>query len=386
MHPEIEKAQREIADGFNNKPKSGIEKIKKICTENNLAVEHEIADFFHQQKNNLDLEAVGDYLSGPEEENKKVLSAFTKQINFEGQSFVEGLRTYLRAFKLPGEAQKIDRLVERFSEAYTAQNPGAIANQDAAYLLAYQTIMLNTDLHNPSVANKMTLDGLNRNLRGQNDGGNFEPEFLEGIYNEIKNKPFELNFVKASPGYELTSTTLKNDSTFKRLDSALKSSNIDVKAIFPKMDNVMVDVDKPKSWLNDLTGYNGTMTLTDSQTAGQVTVQVYTPNIFSKWLFGEQPKVIIEPAKGKESIDLAAKVAASFTSPVKNVKATYDNELGDLISAYDEQKQAVNMEKSRAYSQSVREQRATAVSNAEEANYEDGDDYDSSVAARAGMS
>lgn len=47
MHPEIEKAQREIADGFKNKPKSGIEKIKKICTENNLAVEHEIADFFH---------------------------------------------------------------------------------------------------------------------------------------------------------------------------------------------------------------------------------------------------------------------------------------------------------------------------------------------------
>lgn len=68
------------------------------------------------------------------------------------------------------------------------------------------------------------------------------------------------------------------------------------------------------------TGYKGTITLTDNKTSAQATIQVYTPNIFSKWLFGEQPRVIIQPGQTKESIDLAAKAAADFSSPVKILK------------------------------------------------------------------
>lgn len=179
MHPEIEKAQREITEAFNAKPKNGIEKIKEICEEYKISPNEEIAAFFHQQRKNLDLEAVGDYLSGPEAENQQVLKAFTSQMDFNGQSFVEGLRTFLKTFKLPGEAQKIDRLVQSFSGAYSQQNPDVVSNADAAYLLAFQTIMLNTDLHNPSIPekNKMTMDGLKRNLRGGNNGGDFDAKF-----------------------------------------------------------------------------------------------------------------------------------------------------------------------------------------------------------------
>lgn len=327
MHPEIEKAQREIIEAFNAKPKNGINKIKEICEQYKISPNEEIAEFFHQQRKNLDLEAVGDYLSSPEAENQQVLKAFTSQMNFNGQSFVEGLRTFLKTFKLPGEAQKIDRLVQSFSGAYFQQNPDVVSNADAAYLLAFQTIMLNTDLHNPSIPekNKMTVDGLKRNLRGGNNGGDFDAKFLEELYSEIKAKPFELNFVKTSPGYELTSTTLNKDSTFKKLDSFLHSTDVNINTVFPGIgDNVKTTVDQPKSWLSFFTGYKGTITLTDNKTSAQATIQVYTPNIFSKWLFGEQPRVIIQPGQTKESIDLAAKAAADFSSPVKNFKATYD--------------------------------------------------------------
>ncbi|MCW8394591.1 hypothetical protein OQI99_02775 [Legionella sp. PATHC039] len=88
MHPEIERAQREIIEAFNAKPKNGIEKIKEICEKYKISPNAEIAAFFHQQRKNLDLEAVGDYLSGPEAENQQVLKAFTSQMDFNGQSLL----------------------------------------------------------------------------------------------------------------------------------------------------------------------------------------------------------------------------------------------------------------------------------------------------------
>ena len=347
MHPEIKKAQREITAAFNTKPKSGIQKIRDLCKANDIAsVEAEIADFFHQQKQNLDLEAVGDYLGS--EENNEVLAIFTEQINLKGQSFAEGLRNYLKTFKLPGEAQKIDRFVECFSKIYYQQNPGGnIANQDAAYLLAFQTIMLNTDLHNPSILerNKMDMKGLIRNLRGCNNGTDFDEPFLQQLYDEIKKKPFELNFVKTAPGYELTSSTLNQDPTFKKLDLLLHSSKVNAQDIFPGVgDHIRATVDKPKSWLHNLTGYAGTITLIDEKTQEKLaTIQVYKPSFISKWLFGEEPKVAIQPAHQDEnstqmSIEVAAKITASFQSTVSSIKATYDYVKSDLQEAYEQQK------------------------------------------------
>ncbi len=50
---------------------------------------------------------------------------------------------------LPGEAQKIDRIMEKFAERYVSDNPGKFATADGAYMLAFAIIMLNTDYHNP---------------------------------------------------------------------------------------------------------------------------------------------------------------------------------------------------------------------------------------------
>ncbi len=61
-----------------------------------------------------------------------------------------------RACRLPGEAQKIDRLMEKFAERYLKCNPNSFKSADVAYVLAYSVIMLNTDLHNPQVKKKMT--------------------------------------------------------------------------------------------------------------------------------------------------------------------------------------------------------------------------------------
>ena len=67
-------------------------------------------------------------------------------------------RRYLDGFRLPGEAQKIDRLMEKFAERYVTCNPETFKSADVAYVLAYSVIMLNTDAHNPGVKVKMSKD------------------------------------------------------------------------------------------------------------------------------------------------------------------------------------------------------------------------------------
>ncbi len=55
---------------------------------------------------------------------------------------------FLQSFRLPGEAQKIARVLEAFSSGYHGQCPDVFRNADAAYVLSYSVIMLNTDQHN----------------------------------------------------------------------------------------------------------------------------------------------------------------------------------------------------------------------------------------------
>ena len=58
---------------------------------------------------------------------------------------------YLESFRLPGESQKINRVMESFGQRYHAQCPDLFKNPDAVYILGYSTIMLNTDQHNNQV-------------------------------------------------------------------------------------------------------------------------------------------------------------------------------------------------------------------------------------------
>lgn len=48
--------------------------------------------------------------------------AYVDQINFREMDFVPALRRFLQGFRLPGEAQKIDRLMEKYAARYVECN------------------------------------------------------------------------------------------------------------------------------------------------------------------------------------------------------------------------------------------------------------------------
>ena len=149
---------------------------------------------------NIDKQRVGIYLSrGPESDypfQALLRTQFVALFDFQNLSFPTSLRKYLSKFRLPGEAQCIDRLMEVFSKEYFEQHKEStiFKNADAVFVLAFSTIMLNTDLHNPTIKadQRMTLEEFLRNNRGINSGDSLPDEYLSDLYDQIKERELQL--------------------------------------------------------------------------------------------------------------------------------------------------------------------------------------------------
>ncbi|PHT86511.1 Brefeldin A-inhibited guanine nucleotide-exchange protein 5 [Capsicum annuum] len=185
---------------FNRKPTMGIEHLVS-----NGLVKNSPASIalFLKSTPSLDKAMVGDYLGQHEEFPVAVMHAYVDSMNFSGMKFDLAIREFLKGFRLPGEAQKIDRIMEKFAERYCADNPGLFKNADVAYILAYAVIMLNTDAHNPMVWPKMSKDDFIR-MNATDEAEDCAPkELLEEIYDsivkeEIKMKDDSVGITKSS--------------------------------------------------------------------------------------------------------------------------------------------------------------------------------------------
>jgi Sec7-like guanine-nucleotide exchange factor len=49
--------------------------------------------------------------------------SYVDQVDLSNKDIVTALRLFVEAFRLPGEAQKIDRLMEKFASRYCECNP-----------------------------------------------------------------------------------------------------------------------------------------------------------------------------------------------------------------------------------------------------------------------
>ncbi|KAG5365582.1 hypothetical protein CJU90_4674 [Yarrowia sp. C11] len=176
----------EAIDAFNVNPKVGIQKFLSGGLIKDTSPT-EIGSFLFQSSR-INKAKLGEFLSKPA--NLPTLKAYTAQFDFDGKRVDMALRQYLSAFRLPGESQQIERVMECFAEHYSsfAANQSVVKNSNDGVVLCFSVIMLNTDLHNPQVKNHMSLDQYKRNLRGQCDGQDYEAEFLESIYHDIKTR------------------------------------------------------------------------------------------------------------------------------------------------------------------------------------------------------
>ncbi|KAG5135114.1 hypothetical protein JHK82_026302 [Glycine max] len=177
---------------FNRKPKKGIEFLINANKVGNSP--EEIAAFL-KDASGLNKTLIGDYLGEREESSLKVMHAYVDSFDFQGMEFDEAIRAFLQGFRLPGEAQKIDRIMEKFAERYCKCNPKVFSSADTAYVLAYSVILLNTDAHNPMVKNKMSAEDFIKNNRGIDDGKDVPEEYLRSLYERISRKEIKMKEV-----------------------------------------------------------------------------------------------------------------------------------------------------------------------------------------------
>ncbi|OOF94873.1 hypothetical protein ASPCADRAFT_50951 [Aspergillus carbonarius ITEM 5010] len=189
--------QRKIAftnaiQQFNFKAKRGIKLFVKEGFVRSGSPEDIAAFLFRNDR--LDKAMVGEYLGEGDAENIAIMHAFVDMMEFSKRRFVDALRQFLQHFRLPGEAQKIDRFMLKFAERYVTQNPNAFANADTAYVLAYSVIMLNTDQHSAKIkGRRMTKEDFIKNNRGINDNQDLPDEYLSSIYEEIASNEIVLD-------------------------------------------------------------------------------------------------------------------------------------------------------------------------------------------------
>ncbi|ESR66169.1 hypothetical protein CICLE_v10007246mg [Citrus x clementina] len=98
---------------FNRKPVKGVEYLisNKLVDNDPTSVAQ-----FLRNAANLDKAMIGDYLGQHEEFPVAVMHAYVDSMKFSGMKFDTAIRELLKGFRLPGEAQKIDRIMEKFAE------------------------------------------------------------------------------------------------------------------------------------------------------------------------------------------------------------------------------------------------------------------------------
>jgi hypothetical protein len=254
-HVDISETRKNINVAFSiSREKDLLRAIEYLIACNVLtASPREISSFLRVHGEELDPVALGRYLGEGGSDHyetdfwNQIRFNFIRAISFVRMTVEEGLRHLLTqgGFRLPGEAQQIDRLISTFARCYWEDNAGdkencPIENEEAIYLLSFAIIMLNTDLHKSnqyikkskrkSQLKRMTKDEFIINFQRATKGSEITKEYLSTIYEGIKANPIALHAVsndkKCSIGGELSSNVEQRidqmTSNVKSLDALLR--------------------------------------------------------------------------------------------------------------------------------------------------------------------
>ena len=165
-----------------------------------------VSSFLRVHQSSIDPIILGEYLGeggidGIDKDYWNLIRFYyVRAVSFVGMNIEKALRHFLTScgFRLPGEAQRIDRVISTFSQCYWEDNAGDMANcpfqdQDTCFLVSFAIIMLNTDLHKSQPAKSKTLKRMTRsefiaNLRHVCAADKFQ-SYIYDIYDAIEMTP-----------------------------------------------------------------------------------------------------------------------------------------------------------------------------------------------------
>lgn len=227
-------------DLFNRKPKKGVAFLQDRGLLGTTIAD--IARWMHEEER-LNKTGVGDYLGENDDHCIAVMCAYIDAMNFGDMEIVAALRHFLEGFRLPGEAQKIDRLMEKFASRFCDCNPNQtlFPSADTVYVLAFSVIMLTTDLHSPQIKHKMTKEQYIKLNRGISDSKDLPEEFLSQIYDEIAGQEIKMKTTTMAMNKPAGKQIIVNEKKRKLL------WNMEMEAMSTTAKNLMESVSHAKS-------------------------------------------------------------------------------------------------------------------------------------------
>lgn len=209
VHQEAEELLREAIKIYEQKS-SLLKAVRYLIDKNFMGdTPQEIASFLRVYKNSLDPSAIGDFLGEggrtPAEAEywSQIRFRYTRAVSFVEMDVEPALRLYLTGcgFRLPGEAQKVDRFVEVFVKTFWQDNSGTaycpFSHPDTLHLVSFAIIMLNTDHHRANISKtkkgrRMTKEDFLGMLRGQDGGHDIDKQYLLKIFDTVQAEAIEL--------------------------------------------------------------------------------------------------------------------------------------------------------------------------------------------------
>ncbi|XP_052410271.1 IQ motif and SEC7 domain-containing protein 3-like isoform X3 [Carassius gibelio] len=187
---------------FNINPDKGLQFLisRGFIPDTPIGVAH-----FLLQRKGLSRQMIGEFLGSSKKPfNRDVLDCVVDEMDFSGMELDEALRKFQAHIRVQGEAQKVERLIEAFSQRYCMCNPDVVQqfhNPDTIFILAFAIILLNTDMYSPNIKpdRKMMLEDFIRNLRdvcfylGVDDGADIPRDMVVGIYERIQLRELRSN-------------------------------------------------------------------------------------------------------------------------------------------------------------------------------------------------
>ena len=132
-----DRSPREVIAMFND-AKSADKGIKAMVEAGYLdGTPADTAHFLIANDGKLKLEYVGDYVGGEKEHHKETLAAILEVMDFSEVPLDSALRRFIALIKLPGESQKIDRILTIFATRYLECNPTAFDHEDTVMILCF---------------------------------------------------------------------------------------------------------------------------------------------------------------------------------------------------------------------------------------------------------
>ena len=208
------------ASKFNIKTKTGLEYLKSVGYINDKDIDSEAKDIvlFFRNTPFLKKKNIGEFLGENTDLSIKTLKYFAESFDFKKMDIVQALKLFLSTFQLPAEGQIIDRVIEHFASKYYNDNEYLFPNADSAFYLSYCIILLQTELYNPNVKDKMDQETFIKLVQDQNKERKLKEEYLSDIYKQVLEEPLSVP--------EIEDDKEKNDDEQNELEKAREKQRL----------------------------------------------------------------------------------------------------------------------------------------------------------------